>query len=166
MIRLGSKFSSREEEACSTPEGIETVISLETCFFDALEIACSTPEGIETVIRRRSDVARVSLNVLNARRHRDGDQPKRSVASGSTLRCSTPEGIETVIRLWRPQATRTPCGAQPEGIETVISGYLPENFAQGSKCSTPEGIETVISCPAPRRPRQAGGAQRPKASRR
>ena len=84
---------------------------------------CSTPEGIETVIRRVRRRVRSRLElVLNARRHRDGDQlgvpcrlrqdspgaqrPKASdgdqttISAGSNVlnKCSTPEGIETVIR--------------------------------------------------------------------
>ena len=60
---------------------------------------CSTPEGIETVIRR-VDLATLGIErVLNARRHRDGDQAWCGGLHTTASRCSTPEGIETVISL-------------------------------------------------------------------
>ena len=109
---------------CSTPEGIETVISRNGHRLDESTRLCSTPEGIETVIRGAPrEHAQAAQRVLNARRHRDGDQrravvhdaePQRRVLNarrhrdGDQLksvglvlrleRCSTPEGIETVIR--------------------------------------------------------------------
>jgi hypothetical protein len=72
---------------CSTPEGIETVIrrSSSSCAMPCAQ--CSTPEGIETVIRSAQIVVAGLPGVLNARRHRDGDQttaPTRSVV----LRCA------------------------------------------------------------------------------
>ena len=109
--------------------------------------------------------------MLNARRHRDGDQTKGHKWIYRNLECSTPEGIETVIRS-RPgvrlerravvlNARRHRDGDQPrcetpgtagctcstpEGIETVISPLVCYQTAMSKSCSTPEGIETVISC--------------------
>ena len=39
-----------EAAMCSTPEGIETVISCTPVGQESLVVECSTPEGIETVI--------------------------------------------------------------------------------------------------------------------
>ncbi len=67
--------------------------------FDRRE-ECSTPGGIETVISALL-AARIerALEVLNARRHRDGDQPPTgAMARDARSTCSTPGGIETVIR--------------------------------------------------------------------
>jgi len=63
--------------------------------------------------------------VLNARRHRGGDQSHPAITQ-STPRsgCSTPEGIEAAIsrrRLdWR--AVEAVVCSTPEGIEAAISG--------------------------------------------
>ena len=60
---------------CSTPEGIETVIGPRSAGYASISALCSTPEGIETVISgKRSDLDQHRPRVLNARRHRDGDQ--------------------------------------------------------------------------------------------
>ena len=64
----------------------------------------------------------VVVGVLNARRHRDGDQARSSPrASQWAAVCSTPEGIETVIS-WRSHGYRDHADlcSTPEGIETVI----------------------------------------------
>ena len=60
---------------------------------------CSTPEGIETVISLADHKDLTCCFVLNARRHRDGDQEHvvEHLDPGA-IECSTPEGIETVIR--------------------------------------------------------------------
>ena len=60
---------------CSTPGGIETVISRGRNVYGDGARWCSTPGGIETVIRACSPLdSRRGDPVLNARRHRDGDQ--------------------------------------------------------------------------------------------
>ena len=85
---------------CSTPEGIETVISERAGGRHRLRFECSTPEGVET-----------------------GDQAANASLVTFQLKCSTPEGIETVIRrfggLLVDAAHRYRCST-PEGIETVI----------------------------------------------
>ena len=59
-------------------EGIETVISAERPATGWLRSGCSTPEGIETVISWSIPSSPLlALPVLNARRHRDGDQTWR-----------------------------------------------------------------------------------------
>ena len=82
-------------EGCSTPGGIETVISEKTMWGHILEQPCSTPGGIETVIRPADLRLPVVLGVLNARRHRDGDQ----AASGSC-------GRRPTACAQRPEASR------------------------------------------------------------
>ena len=76
---------------CSTPGGIETVISPVMLFRIFATLACSTPGGIETVIRDARARPRLALGVLNARRHRDGDQKSISVTSGSLMCAQRPE---------------------------------------------------------------------------
>ena len=159
---------------CSTPGGIETVISSQSPQPSRMMLWCSTPGGIETVIsptgrprrRPRSRVLnarrhrdgdqhrRVSSDrrlpsVLNARRHRDGDQGDVEDDANSNSLCSTPGGIETVIRQTLPYARRVSLRCStPGGIETVIreqAWFMPR---AARRCSTPGGIETVISCGA------------------
>jgi hypothetical protein len=49
------------------------------------------------VISRRVLAGRAHDDVLNARRHRDGDQQRGVSDAPAVIMCSTPEGIETVI---------------------------------------------------------------------
>ena len=107
------------------------------------------------------------LRVLNARRHRDGDQAGVSSTATTVAECSTPEGIETVIRTRHlpPHFAMTACST-PEGIETVIRQALAHEIGSAYACSTPEGIETVIRLLSLFLSSCCLGAQRPKASRR
>ena len=82
-------------------------------------------------------------HVLNARRHRDGDQKRAKRRRSAPSVCSTPGGIETVISL---------------------DGWM--NDLTGFGCSTPGGIETVIRSGLEVVTIRAAGAQRPEASRR
>ena len=228
-----TSISSSPRVWCSTPEGIETVISTTNSFSRSERVVlnarrhrdgdqidddpaailyeCSTPEGIETVIRWMRALPSINRVVLNARRHRDGDQ--FVCASYRFTKCSTPEGIETVIDGLPPDSIISHVCSTPEGIETVIRSGTAKRVvvalvlnarrhrdgdqliaAESSfglaGCSTPEGIETVISrdvaddaafqigCSTPegietvirrchRAATEAGHrAQRPKASRR
>jgi len=61
---------------CSTPEGIEAAISARVPARVRVQSRwCSTPEGIEAAIRQDRAAWRPgALVVLNARRHRGGDQ--------------------------------------------------------------------------------------------
>ena len=73
-----------------------------------VRLTCSTPEGIETVIRSLVVVRRRQhVPVLNARRHRDGDQELRLRVLHEFIECSTPEGIETVIS-WKRRKRPAP----------------------------------------------------------
>ncbi len=85
--------------------------------------------------------------MLNARRHRDGDQVHRSGAAVTDLACSTPGGIETVIRraIADVRAEIVEQCSTPGGIETVIRPEIAAKCARLRRCSTPGGIETVIS---------------------
>jgi len=65
----------RRTGSCSTPEGIEAAISRQFGDRRAGDDQCSTPEGIEAAIRRRRFGSGEDCLVLNARRHRGGDQP-------------------------------------------------------------------------------------------
>ncbi len=93
---------------------------------DEDETACSTPEGIETKISvSRRDGSLAAFRVLNARRHRDEDQSLAPLLTGNGLgKCSTPEGIETKIRRTAvaSETTKILLCSTPEGIETKISG--------------------------------------------
>ena len=78
---------------------------------------CSTPEGIETVISLRTVLASAMQPVLNARRHRDGDQKRSEISDEEyPVPCSTPEGIETVIRRLSAalQAARSSSAQRPK----------------------------------------------------
>ena len=81
--------------------------------------------------------------MLNARRHRDGDQAQNMTTVLAVVLCST-----------------------PGGIETVISAVSDSAFVGLLACSTPGGIETVISVRVGDCRRRAVRAQRPEASRR
>ena len=61
--------------------------------------------------RRRERQARV----LNARRHRDGDQNALAIRLGRWPECSTPGGIETVISCTaRIMSSHVLCAQRPE----------------------------------------------------
>ena len=120
---------------CSTPEGIGAATTTPARRGSGPPCRCSTPEGIgaaTTPARRRRRAA--PHRVLNARRHRSGDDTRRaarrsrsprgaqrpkaserrrlaqSVAGVGTIECSTPEGIgaATTARSWRPSRRTRP----------------------------------------------------------
>ena len=176
---------------CSTPGGIETVISRFANYDPGRIVLCSTPGGIETVIRATGTGARLCRGVLNARRHRDGDQDWRlrsplfdrlvlnarrhrdgdqsgHLFPGELARsCSTPGGIETVIRQHGHDARRLGFGVlnarrHRDGDQDKCD-VLSDRCA---RCSTPGGIETVIRATTRRTAEPSSSAQRPEASRR
>ena len=91
--------------------------------------ACSTPEGIGGGIRlpHRAPIARNERAVLNARRHRRGNQHPR---------CATKRWKWT--RAQRPKASEGESGHSRRCAALLLS-----------VCSTPEGIGGGISCCAP-----------------
>ncbi len=108
---------------------------------------CSTPGGIETKIRScQFRAAGVRLLVLNARRHRDEDQPiSRSVTSPSNRGAQRPEASRR-----RSGEQLLPCTpSQPAVLnarrhrdEDQVMGFDPMDASR--LCSTPGGIETKI----------------------
>ena len=126
---------------------------------------CSTPEGIGGGIRSFPTSRCCREPVLNARRHRRGNQ------NGNRG-----QGVRTSCCAQRPKASEGESGSPswflsssawcstPEGIGGGISlldqGMEPSEIS----CSTPEGIGGGIRMPGQRRQEAKRRAQRPKAS--
>ena len=108
---------------------------------------CSTPEGIETVITKASSRSEGAELVLNARGHRDGDHLLSRYRRGPFVRlCSTPEGIETVITCSGPSwRVTTEAVLNARGHRDGDHTWQQTLQIRRTECSTPEGIETVIT---------------------
>ena len=166
MLLFHSQPYSRR---CSTPEGIGAATTRRPIQQENRRRWCAQrPKASE---RRRQAAGRLSLArqaVLNARRHRSGDDTSASLTGHPTSR-----------RAQRPKASerRRPVGdlpapsqrircSTPEGIgaaTTVIAMPFPSGpFA----CSTPEGIGAATTSNPDRSSLRTPGAQRPKASER
>ena len=69
--------------SCSTPGGIEAVITGVPHAAYAAAEKCSTPGGIEAVITCLADLGDRGNEVLNARRHRGGDHAPHNFPNNS-----------------------------------------------------------------------------------
>ena len=125
---------------------------------------CSTPEGIGGGIRNRGRAAVGIVHVLNARRHRRGNQGLDIREEFAESECSTPEGIGGGIS---PGVTRCRgffVRAQRPKASEGESAAVDAAFDIDRACSTPEGIGGGISSALTVAARTGGRAQRPKAS--
>ena len=143
LSRLPSEF----RDACSTPEGIGGGIRNSLSGGTTLAPQCSTPEGIGGGIRCRFPrwSARRS-EVLNARRHRRGNQGTPLALPTPAQWCSTPEGIGGGIRSCHKTGLRRSVSAQRPKASEGESEEDYEPFCHQFVCSTPEGIGGGISC--------------------
>ncbi len=88
----------------------------------------------------------VLVFVLNARRHRRGNQQSSENPGDAIDRCSTPEGIGGGIRDGIKAGELRSEGAQRPKASEGESETQPSADGNYVECSTPEGIGGGISC--------------------
>ena len=91
MIRRGGSSGCATRIPCSTPGGIETVISRHLKALGHVQVVLNARRHRDGDQLRDENSSRNLNVVLNARRHRDGDQPARVAALPLVARAQRPE---------------------------------------------------------------------------
>ena len=152
---------------CSTPEGIGSENSRGPPKAPRAARGAQRPKAsarrTDLVFRERPG----NRSVLNARRHRLGEQGRPDFVRVAKNRCSTPEGIgsENSISIRSLSTSDRRCST-PEGIGSENSFEEWEKHFVETMCSTPEGIGSENRTKQAEVNATAAGAQRPKASAR
>ena len=125
---------------CSTPEGIGAART-PAPKTDCCNVLCSTPEGIGAARTRVVDVVITSTRVLNARRHRSGENAPVAAIATLHVVCSTPEGIgaaRTCRSLMAPRSVGRVLNARRH--RSGENSRADRISLARAECSTPEGI--------------------------